>query len=145
MFHFFFRSIKGLPGFSVGGCNTNNLHYADNTVLIATTEKHLQNILNITAKVKQIGINIKKTEITKKKDVLPCHVKLKGNSLKQDNSFKYLEALVSSGGKSTNDFKSRVVQANKAFSDFNKNLTSRGLSFKSRQKVLHSYVVPIRR
>ena len=36
------RAIEGMPGIHVGGCNMNNIRYADDTVLIADNENELQ-------------------------------------------------------------------------------------------------------
>ena len=36
------RAIEGMPGINVGGCNMNNIRYADDTVLIADNENELQ-------------------------------------------------------------------------------------------------------
>jgi len=143
------RSIQGMPGIRVGGRNINNLRYADDTVLIATTEKDLQDILNIIESESNkvgLGINIKKTEtmvITKKKEIPPCNITLNGQRLKQVNSFKYLGALITSDGRSIKEVKSRIAQAKKAFSDLKKILTNQRLTFKTRLRVLNTYILPV--
>ena len=60
------RSIQDMPGISVGGHNINNLRYADDTVLLAENEKHLQEMINIIAKEslnKGLSLNSRKTEV----------------------------------------------------------------------------------
>ncbi|ELT97647.1 hypothetical protein CAPTEDRAFT_208965 [Capitella teleta] len=41
------RELRGLPGIKVGGHNINNSRYADDTVLIASSEADLQHLLDI--------------------------------------------------------------------------------------------------
>ena len=40
------RALEGMPGIKVVGYNTNNIRYADDTVLIADNEKELQEMLD---------------------------------------------------------------------------------------------------
>ena len=40
-----FRSIENMPGIAVGGYNVNNLRYADDTVLVAKSEKEIQQLI----------------------------------------------------------------------------------------------------
>ena len=40
------RALEGMPGIKAGGYNTNNIRYADDTVLIADNEKELQEMLD---------------------------------------------------------------------------------------------------
>ena len=42
---FIFREIEELPGLNIGGKNTNNLRYADDTVLLEENEKELQELV----------------------------------------------------------------------------------------------------
>ena len=39
--------VENIQGIIVGGYNVNNTRYADDTVLIAEDEEHLQSMLNI--------------------------------------------------------------------------------------------------
>ena len=60
-----FRQIDELPGVKIGGRNINNLRYADDTVLLAETEKDLQKIVDqVKRESKSFGLlmNAKKTK-----------------------------------------------------------------------------------
>ena len=55
------RELEGLPGFSIGRHNINNLRYADDTVLLAESEEKLQDLLNkvvVGSKKKGLIINL---------------------------------------------------------------------------------------
>lgn len=59
----FLRELEVLPGFIIGGHNLKNIRYTDDTVLIADTERKLQNLLQKVAKESEKkGLSIKKTE-----------------------------------------------------------------------------------
>ena len=58
------RHLEDRPGVCVNGKVINNLRYADDTVLIATNEKDLQELLNIVtveSERRGLSLNIKKT------------------------------------------------------------------------------------
>ena len=57
--------LDGSPGFIIGGHNINNLRFADDAILIASSKKKLQqhlNKVNDESKKKGLSINHKKTE-----------------------------------------------------------------------------------
>ena len=110
------RHIPELPGISIGGHNVNNLRYADDTVLIAEDEKHLQELLNVIVQESDnmgLSLNIKKTEtmvISRKTPTQTCNIKINGTTLKQVQHFKYLGTIISSDGRCHTEIKSRSVK-----------------------------------
>ncbi len=74
------REIEDYPGIMVGGTNIDNLRYADDTVLLATNQNDLQNILDRVVEEsarKGLTINCKKTEcmVISKKIAIPQCIK----------------------------------------------------------------------
>jgi hypothetical protein len=138
-----------MPGISIGGHNINNLRYADDTVLIAEKETHLQEMINIIAKEslsKGLSLNIRKTEvmvITKNKCPPECNIKVDGTSLKQVSIFKYLGTLITADGRCIKEIKSRVAQAKATFHKMKNILCNMSLSIEVRKRVLRSYIEPI--
>jgi len=60
-----FRNIQHFDGITIGGTNINNIRYADDTVLLATSENKLQELIDqVVFHSKNYGmeINTKKTE-----------------------------------------------------------------------------------
>ena len=60
------RELKDMEGIRIGGININNLRYADDTVLIATTKNRLQqlvNTLNEACNRRGMKINIDKQKL----------------------------------------------------------------------------------
>ena len=81
------RKIENMPGIAIGGHNINNLRYADDTVLMATSEIDLQELVDVINEESEklgLGLNKKKTEtmvISKKKETPRCNIKLNGMTL----------------------------------------------------------------
>ena len=106
------REMEGYPGITIGGPNIHNLWYADDTALIATSEKDLKTLLDIITEESErvrLSFNIKKTVtmLISKKNVKPvCNITV-NNSL--------LQQVGNSDGISLQGIKTRIGQAKKAF------------------------------
>ena len=143
------RKIENMPGVAIGGHNINNLRYADDTVLIATSERNLQALvdtINEESEKLGLGLNKKKTEtmvISKKKEIPRCKIQLNGTTLKQVENFKYLGVWITSDGRCATEIRSRIAQAKSAFQNMKNILTNQKLAIKTRCRVLGSYILPI--
>ena len=130
----------------MNGVNINNIRYTDDTVLIQTSPRELQKMLNESEKIVEqygISINVNKTEclvVTKLETVPRLTLFLKGNSIKQAEHFRYLDSLISSNGRSTNEIKRRIVLAKQAFIDLGYILRNKKMSFRIRFQLIKCYV-----
>ena len=144
--NFFFRGINDFEGIKVNGITINDIRYADDTVLISTSPRELQKMLNELGKIiKQYGmlINVNKTVclvVTKLETVTRLTLFFKGNSIKQAEHFRYLGSLVSSNGRSTDEIKRRIALAKQAFIDLGYILRNKKMSFRIRFCLLKCYV-----
>ena len=98
------QETEDLKGFFIGGQNINNLRYVDDTVLLAKSEKELQDLLDKVfeeGKKKGLTINCKKTEcmVVSKKESPACTPKIGDNTIKQLQKFNYLWSLLTENGK----------------------------------------------
>ena len=143
------RHVEEMPGISIGGHNVNNLRYADDTVLIAEDEEHLQTLLDVIVKESEklgLSLNSRKTEtmVVSRKTLNPtCNIKINGTTLRQTQQFKYLGTIISSDGKCHTEVKSRISQAKMTFHKMKHILTNINLSLETRKRVLKSYIEPI--
>jgi exonuclease III len=128
---FIFREIEELPGLNIGGKNTNNLRYADDTVLLAENEKDLQELVT---KVKDesnlygLQMNKKKTQtmvISRSEEIPKVKILIDGTCLEQVRNFKYLGQQISEDGRSEQEIKRRIGIAKSTFEQMNKLLTNR--------------------
>ena len=73
------RELEDMQGLAVGGNNINNLHYSNDTVLVAKSEEQLHVLVDklvLESAKKRLCFNTKKTECmiaTKKKDIPTCN------------------------------------------------------------------------
>jgi len=99
------RNIEDVEGVKIGGYNCNNLRYADDTVLIASTEEDLQKMIHIVSKesIKMgLSLNVKKSEcmsISKNKIPPSCNININGETIKQVARFNYLGSIITSDGR----------------------------------------------
>ena len=143
------RELEELPGVVIGGTRINNLRYADDAVLIATSEADLQLIMDkvvTESEKKGLFINCKKTEclvISKQKNVPDCNIKIHGANLKQVNGFNYLGSWITSDGKCVKEIQRRITLAKDTFSRMSTLLCNMKITMSTRLRILDCYVLPI--
>ena len=140
------REVKDMDGIKVNGENITNVRYADDTALIADSEKKLQDIVDkIVTESQKLGLslNVKKTYcmvISKRKETPRCHLKSTGVVIKQVEQFNYLGSMLTSDGRCETEIKRRIGIAKKSFKDLSNILANRKISFDTRKRILKSYV-----
>ena len=143
------RRIEEIEGLKIGGHNINNIRYADDTVLAAYSEEKLQELLNKVmeeSENKGIELNSKKTEsmiITRKTSIPKCEIKIKENTIKQANSFKYLGTQITSDGRNHQEIKSRIAQAKASFQQMKSIMTNIKMSMLVRKRILEAFIEPV--
>ena len=144
-----FRKLEDIPGFNINGVNLNNLRYADDTVLIAESQKQLQRLLDTVVKESEkmgLSLNVKKTEcmVVSKKTINPkCSLSSKGEQIKQVTKFKYLGYLITSDGRCISEIRKRTAMAKDAFHKMKPVLMNRNISTTTKKRVLKTYVWPV--
>ena len=140
------RNLEDSTGLKVNGENLNNLRYADDTALMAGSEKELQLLLDIVVKESEamgLSLNVKKTEcmVVSKKIINPkCNIFSKGEQIKQVKKFKYLGHLITSDGKCVNEITKRIAISKDAFQKMKSVLTNRNITMTTKLRVLKAYV-----
>ena len=91
-----FRKLREKPGINIGGHVINNLRYADDTVILATSKEELQDILETVNKGGEkygMRMNIEKTKsmiLSRNHEKRQVNLKLNGESIDQVNRFTYV-------------------------------------------------------
>ena len=138
------RNIEGNGGFRVGVTVINNLRYADDTVIIAETEKQLQQQIDIVvheSENKGLYLNGSFTMVFSKSTVIPpCNITINATSLEQVDSFIYLGSMITLFGRCVQDVWRRICIAKSAFTSLEKVVKSRDIKLYLRISVLKSYV-----
>ena len=139
------RNLEDIEGVKVGGYNCNNLRYADDTVLIASSEEDLQKMIDVVSNgsIKMgLSFNVKKSEyvsISKNKSPPTCNVNINGESIKQVVRFNYLGSTITSDGRCDEEIKKRIALSKPAFQNMNSFLKNRAISIRTKTRVVKCY------
>jgi len=145
-----FRESDELRGCTIGGINTNNLRYTDNTALIAESESELQELVDGVkeeSEVRGLKMNVKKMKtmivwrVSKDAPKPNVNIKVNGQNLEQVDRFKYLGQCITSDGRCDVEVKSRIEIAKKAFIKLKDVLTWRQLNLKLHKRLVQCYVL----
>ena len=132
-------------GFLVNGVKINNLRYADDTVLIATSAADLQNLFDVVvAESEGLGlhVNAKKTKcmVISKNNPPKCNLKQKTATIEQVDSFNYLGALVTSDARCKPDIRRRIGMAKDTYLRIKNVFNDRKLSVNLKIRLLKTFV-----
>ena len=141
------RSLEDVDeGFVVNGVLLNNIRYADDTVLLATSQEGLQRLFNTLAEESKrygLSINAKKTKCMVVSKLTPspiCTLYQDKTKIEQVTSFNYLGSLVTSDGRSRDEIRRRITIAKSSFGTMRSVLTDRKLSLPIKTRLLKCYV-----
>ena len=141
-----FREIEDMKGVTIGEVNINNLRYADDTVLLAESEKDLQDILEVVKEKSNLyglTMNVKKTKaMAFSKEETPPKVNLQfdGDTIEQVDGFIYLCQRMTSDGRCEAEVKRRIEIARSTFINMRDLLTARKLDFSIRLRLVNCYI-----
>ena len=81
--------------------------------------------------------------ITRKTSIPKCEIKIKENTIKQANSFKYLGTQITSDGRNHQEIKSRIAQAKASFQQMKSIMTNIKMSIVVRKRILEAFIEPV--
>ena len=87
-----------------------NLRYADDIILLATSEAELPELVDCLDRVSRrysVLISINKTKVTAS-DGIVCRILIQNEQLAQVNTFPYLGSLITDDGECTTEFRTRL-------------------------------------
>ena len=138
-----------MQGILVGGHNINNLRYADDSTLLAESEKELQKMVDTvveSSKRKGLTINCKKTVcmvISKHKLAKECKILIDDTPIKQVKKFNYLGSLITDDGKCDQEIRKRIGMAKDAFEKLGSIMKNNKISMKTKIRIMNCYVFSI--
>ena len=140
------RHIEDMEGFRVGGCNINNVRYADDTVLIADSAEKLQRLIDrVDSAGEELGLKINrgKTEcmvISKRNPPPLFDLEIGNESIKKVHQFKYLGSILGEDGRCEQEIRTRIGIAKTAFGKMKNVVTSRHIGTDTKIRVIKAYV-----
>ena len=99
-------------GLQIGGQMIMNLRYADDIILLATSEAELQELVDRLDRVSHkyslvLLINVDKTRVMAS-DSIACHILIQYELLEQVDTFLYVGSLITENGECTTQFRTRL-------------------------------------
>jgi len=100
-------------GLQIGGRMITNLRYADDTILLATSEAELQELVDRLDRVSRkysllnVLINVDKTKVMAS-DGIACRILIQNELLEQVDTFTYHGSLITEDGECTTEFRTRL-------------------------------------
>lgn len=128
-------------GVKMNGRLINNLSYADDTVLVASTQEDLQRLVDRVHECSEragLSINLSKTKVMviARDPYLRPRISVAGKVLEQVRHYKYLGAWVNEAWESDQEIKTRITKMRKV-------LCCRKINLRLRTRILHCYIWPV--
>ena len=97
-------------GLQIGGRMITNLRFADDIILLATSEAELQELVDCVDQISRkynLLINIDKTKVMASDDIT-CHILIQNEQLEQVDTFPYLGSLITEDSECMTQFRTRL-------------------------------------
>ena len=134
-------------GIEIGGKLYNNLRYADDLALLATTEGNLQQMVNDVGKASErfgLSLNAKKTQVVViGRHISTINILYNGAPLEHVKQLIYLGASFNEKGDTIKDVKRRVAIAKRASGDLHRIWRNRELPIPLKRKLVQLMIWPI--
>ena len=143
------KSLEGSPeGIKINGETINNIRYADDTVILASSLEYLQTLLekiNATSVKYGLNLNTSKTKhMTISNNALPPMVfTLDRETIKRVERYTYLGLMVNSNWDQSVEVRSRIEKARTVFNKMKTFFVSRNLSLKLKIRMVRCYILPV--
>lgn len=132
-------------GLKLGGRVLTNLRYADDIVLIASSEEELQDLLDrIVTSGKQFGlkINTQKTKVMKLGGG-PVNLSVEGEQLEQVSEFRYLGCNITDNSECKKEIRNRLAMGSAVVSRLSEVWKSRSLNISTKKRLVKALVWPV--
>ena len=128
-------------GIKIAGRNTNNLRYADDTTLMAESEKELKNLL---MKVKEesekvsLKLNIQKTKIMASGPITSWQID--GETVETVADFIFMGSKITADGDCSHEIKRRLLLRRKVMTNLDSISNSRDITLSTKVRLVNAMV-----
>ena len=133
-------------GLRVGGYNVNNLRYADDTTLIATSVADMAELLKrvkVESALLGLRLNVSKTKIMATgPDRVEEPLIIDGNEVESISKFNFLRSLITKDGGCSQEIRHRLAMAHSAMTNLSKIWADRGIT-RTKVRLVQALVFPI--
>ena len=133
-------------GLQIGGRMITNLRYADDIILLATSEAELQKLMDRLDQVSRrcsLLINIDKTKVMAS-DGIACRILNQCEQLAQVSTFPYLRSLITEDGECTTEFRTRLSRGQAIEASLQKIWKSHSIPISTKTRLMKARVWPVR-
>jgi hypothetical protein len=132
-------------GVKIGGKLISMIRFADDIVLMATSERDLERALEEMKRIFEnyhLKINRHKTKVMAfdKQGEIPLDIQIDNLKLQQVSEYKYLGSTIKSRGTCTKEIRYRIAQAKAAFLVRKKLLCSKSIKLNIKKRLVRTYV-----
>ena len=127
-------------GIKIGGRNTNNLRYADDTTLTAESKEELKSLLmKVKVESEKVGLkfNIQKTKIMASGAITSWQID--GETV---TDFIFLGSKITAGGDCSHEIKRRLLLGRKVMTNLDSILKSRDITLPTKVRLVKAMVFP---
>ena len=124
-----------------------NLRYADDIILLATSEAELQELMDRLDRVSRkysLLINVDKAKVMAS-DGIACRILIQNELLEQMDTFPYLGSLITEDGECTTEFRTRLNRAQAIGSSLQKIWKSHNIPISTKIRLMKVLVWPVAR
>ena len=131
-------------GIKIAGRNINNLRYADDTTLMAESEKELKCVL---MKVKEeseivgLKLNIQKTKIMTSSSIVSWEID--GETMKTVREFIFLGSKITADGDCSHEMERQLLLGRKVITNLDSTLKSRDITLPTKAILVKAMVFPV--
>ena len=114
-----------------------NFRYADDIILLATSEAELQELVDRLDQVSRkysLLINVDKTKVMAS-DGIECRILIQNEPLEQVDTFPYLGSLITEDGECTTEFRTRLNRGQAIEASLQKNRKSHSIPISINQSI----------
>ena len=132
-------------GLQIGGRMITNLRYANNVILLATSEAELQELVDRLDRVSRkysLLINVDKTKVMAS-DGIACRILIQNELLEQVDTFPYLGVLITEDGECTMELRTRLNRGQAIGASLQKIWKSHSIPISTKVRLLKALVWPV--
>ena len=131
-------------GIKIAGRNSNNLRYADDTILMAESEEELKSLLmKVKEESDKVGLkpSIKKIKIMASGPITSWQID--GETMETVRDFVFLGSKITADGDCSHEIKRRLLLGRKAMTNLDSMLKSRDITLPTKVCLVKTMVFPI--
>ena len=131
-------------GIKIAGRNINNLRYADNTTLMAESEKELKSLLmKVNEESEKVGLNltVQKTKIMDSGPIISWEID--GETVETESDFIFWGSKITADGDCSHEIKRRLLLGRKVMINLDSILKSRDITLPTKVCLVKAMVFPV--